>query len=59
LTFNRRFFVGFVDMTLTTAAYWGAFVLHYDLAWRIELKAWYLDVHFVSPVPVDCKDNNM
>jgi UDP-GlcNAc:undecaprenyl-phosphate/decaprenyl-phosphate GlcNAc-1-phosphate transferase len=42
LTFNRLFFVGFIDMTLTTAAYWGAFVLQYDLAWRTELKAWYI-----------------
>src|SRR5499426_1272302 len=41
LTFNRLFFVGFIDMTLTTAAYWGALVLHYDLPWRTELKAWY------------------
>jgi len=42
LMFNRLFFVGFVDMTLTTAAYWGAFVLQYDLSWRTELKAWYI-----------------
>jgi len=42
LTFNRLFFVGFIDMTLTTAAYWGAFVLHYDLPWHTELKAWYI-----------------
>ena len=42
LTFNRLFFVGFIDMTLTTAAYWGAFELHYDLPWRTELKAWYI-----------------
>src|SRR5262245_33101426 len=42
LTFNRLFFVGFVDLTLTTTAYWGAFVLHYDLPWHTELKAWYL-----------------
>jgi UDP-GlcNAc:undecaprenyl-phosphate/decaprenyl-phosphate GlcNAc-1-phosphate transferase len=39
LTFNRLFFVGFVDMTLTTAAYWGAFELHYNLPWHTELKA--------------------
>jgi UDP-GlcNAc:undecaprenyl-phosphate GlcNAc-1-phosphate transferase len=37
LTFSRLFFVGFIDMTLTTAAYWGAFVLQYDLPWRTEL----------------------
>src|SRR6266446_2841319 len=42
LTFNRLFFIGFIDMTLTTAAYWGAFVLHYDLPWHTELKAWYI-----------------
>jgi UDP-GlcNAc:undecaprenyl-phosphate GlcNAc-1-phosphate transferase len=42
LTFNRRFFLGFIDMTLITVAYWGALVLHYDLPWRLELKAWYL-----------------
>src|SRR5215813_3298808 len=42
LTFNRRFFVGFIDMTLTTAAYWGAIVLQYDLPWGTELKAWYI-----------------
>ena len=42
LTFNRRFFLGFIDMTLITAAYWGAFVLQYDLPWRTELKAWYI-----------------
>jgi UDP-GlcNAc:undecaprenyl-phosphate/decaprenyl-phosphate GlcNAc-1-phosphate transferase len=42
LTFNRLFFVGFIDLTLTTAAYWGAFGLHYDLAWRTALNAWYI-----------------
>jgi UDP-GlcNAc:undecaprenyl-phosphate GlcNAc-1-phosphate transferase len=42
LTFNRLFFVGFIDMTLTTVAYWGAFGLHYDLPWRAELQAWYV-----------------
>jgi UDP-GlcNAc:undecaprenyl-phosphate GlcNAc-1-phosphate transferase len=41
LTFNRRFFVGFIDLMLTTAAYWGAFVLQYPLPWGAELKAWY------------------
>ena len=41
LTFNRLFFVGFIDLTLTTAAYWGAFVLHYDLPWRPDLTTWY------------------
>jgi UDP-GlcNAc:undecaprenyl-phosphate GlcNAc-1-phosphate transferase len=41
LTFNRLFFVGFIDLMLITTAYWGAFVLQYDLPWRTELKAWY------------------
>jgi len=41
LTFNRLFFIGFIDLTLTAAAYWGAFVLHYDRPWATELKAWY------------------
>src|SRR5439155_10233007 len=42
LTFNRLFFVGFIEMTLITAAYWGAFVLQSDLPWGTELKAWYI-----------------
>lgn len=42
LTFNRYFFLGFIEMTLITAAYWGAFVLQYDLPWSAELKAWYI-----------------
>lgn len=42
LTFNRRFFLGFIDMAVITAAYWGAFVLKYDLPWSAELKAWYV-----------------
>jgi UDP-GlcNAc:undecaprenyl-phosphate GlcNAc-1-phosphate transferase len=41
-TFNRCFFLGFVDMTLITVAYGGAFVLKYELPWSPELKAWYL-----------------
>jgi UDP-GlcNAc:undecaprenyl-phosphate GlcNAc-1-phosphate transferase len=41
-TFNRRFFLGFVDMTLITLAYGGAFVLKYELPWSPALKAWYL-----------------
>jgi UDP-GlcNAc:undecaprenyl-phosphate/decaprenyl-phosphate GlcNAc-1-phosphate transferase len=41
-TFNRRFFLGFVDMTLIAAAYGGAFVLKYELPWSPELKAWYI-----------------
>ena len=42
LTFNRLFFLGFVDMMLITAAYGGAFVLKYELPWSPELKAWYI-----------------
>jgi UDP-GlcNAc:undecaprenyl-phosphate GlcNAc-1-phosphate transferase len=41
LTFNRSFFLGFLDMLLITAAYWGTFVLHYNPPWDTELKAWY------------------
>src|SRR5215510_12475661 len=41
-TFNRLFFLGFVDMTLITAAYGGAFVLKYELPWSPELKAWHI-----------------
>jgi UDP-GlcNAc:undecaprenyl-phosphate GlcNAc-1-phosphate transferase len=44
LMFNRLFFLGFVDMVLITAAYWGSFVLKYDRIWVAELKAWYLNV---------------
>ena len=40
LTFNRSFFLGFVDLTLITAAYGGACVLKYELPWSPELKAW-------------------
>jgi len=42
LTLNRRFFLGFVEMTLITAAYWGAFVLQYALPWSTVLRAWYI-----------------
>jgi UDP-GlcNAc:undecaprenyl-phosphate GlcNAc-1-phosphate transferase len=42
LTFNRRFFPGFVDMILITAAYGGAFMLKYELPWSPELKAWHI-----------------
>jgi UDP-GlcNAc:undecaprenyl-phosphate/decaprenyl-phosphate GlcNAc-1-phosphate transferase len=41
-TFNRLFFLGFVDMTLITAAYGGAFVLKYELPWSPALKAWHI-----------------
>ncbi len=42
LTFNRLFFLGFVDMMLITAAHGGAFVLKYELPWSPELKAWHI-----------------
>jgi len=42
LTFNRRFFLGFVDMLLITAAYGGAFLLKYELPWSPELTAWHI-----------------
>jgi UDP-GlcNAc:undecaprenyl-phosphate GlcNAc-1-phosphate transferase len=42
LTFNRRFFLGFIDMTLIIAAYGGAFVLKYELPWSPALKVWYM-----------------
>jgi UDP-GlcNAc:undecaprenyl-phosphate GlcNAc-1-phosphate transferase len=41
-TFNRRFFLGFIDMMLMTAAYGGAFVLKYELPWSSALTAWYI-----------------
>jgi UDP-GlcNAc:undecaprenyl-phosphate GlcNAc-1-phosphate transferase len=39
--FNHRFFLGFVDMVLMTLAYWGAFLLKYELPWTSELMVWY------------------
>lgn len=41
LTFNRSFFLGFLDMLLITAAYWGALMLCYDLPWGPELTIWH------------------
>src|SRR5215471_1288252 len=41
-TFDRGFFLGFVDMTLITAAYGGAYALKYELPWNPELKSWYI-----------------
>ena len=43
LTFNRRFFLGFLDMLLITAAYWGAFVWQHDLPWGTDIEAWYME----------------
>jgi FlaA1/EpsC-like NDP-sugar epimerase len=42
LSFDRRFFLGFIDVVLIAAAYWGAFVLKYNLAWSSAQKQWYL-----------------
>jgi UDP-GlcNAc:undecaprenyl-phosphate/decaprenyl-phosphate GlcNAc-1-phosphate transferase len=39
--FDRRFFLGFVDMVLITLAYWGAFLLKYETAWSREHTIWY------------------
>ncbi len=44
LAFNRLFFLGFADIVLISASYWGAFLLKYQLAWPTELGEWYLDV---------------
>jgi UDP-GlcNAc:undecaprenyl-phosphate GlcNAc-1-phosphate transferase len=41
-TFNRLFFLGFIDMLLIMAAYGGAFVLKYDSLWSPALEAWYI-----------------
>jgi UDP-GlcNAc:undecaprenyl-phosphate/decaprenyl-phosphate GlcNAc-1-phosphate transferase len=42
LAFDRRFFLGFVDIVIIAAAYWGAFVLKYNLEWTSAQKEWYL-----------------
>jgi UDP-GlcNAc:undecaprenyl-phosphate GlcNAc-1-phosphate transferase len=44
LPFNRLFYLGFVDIVLITAAYWGAFVLKYELASTMDFKPWYLSM---------------
>src|SRR5215813_1760296 len=41
-TFDRSFFLGFVDMTLMTAAYGGAYALKYELPWNPALTSWYI-----------------
>ena len=43
LGFDRRFFLGFLDIALIAAAYWGAFALKYEFAWSAELKGWYME----------------
>ncbi len=42
LSFSRLFFLGFLDIVLITAAYWGSFVIKYDLHWSPDTKAWFL-----------------
>jgi UDP-GlcNAc:undecaprenyl-phosphate GlcNAc-1-phosphate transferase len=39
--FNRRFFLGFIDIVLIVAAYGGAYVLKYDEPWSTTLQDWY------------------
>jgi UDP-GlcNAc:undecaprenyl-phosphate GlcNAc-1-phosphate transferase len=41
LTFNRHFFLGFVDLILIGIAYWGTFLLKYDPPWTGTLTSWY------------------
>lgn len=42
LAFNRRFFLGFLDLVFIASAYWISFVLKYDFLWTTEIKNWYL-----------------
>ena len=42
-TFNRLFFLGFLDLILVTMAYWGAFLLKYDAPRATDLTTWYLN----------------
>ena len=42
LVFDRRFFLGFLDIVIIAAAYWGAFALKYNLEWTAAEKQWYL-----------------
>ena len=42
LAFGRRFFLGFIDIVLIAGAYWGAFLLKYNLDWSVSQKHWYL-----------------
>lgn len=41
LSFNRLFFIGFVDLALLSAAYWGAFYLKYDVIPSEHTQDWY------------------
>lgn len=42
MTFNRRFFLGFLDLILIGSAYWISFVLKYEFLWTVDIKNWYL-----------------
>lgn len=41
ITFDRRFFLGFVDLLLISLAYWGALWLKYEPPWTGEIVTWY------------------
>jgi UDP-GlcNAc:undecaprenyl-phosphate GlcNAc-1-phosphate transferase len=43
LALDRRFFLGFLDIVIIAAAYWGAFALKYDLETTSAQKLWYLE----------------
>jgi UDP-GlcNAc:undecaprenyl-phosphate/decaprenyl-phosphate GlcNAc-1-phosphate transferase len=43
LALDRRFFLGFLDIVIIAAAYWGAFALKYDLETTSAQKQWYLE----------------
>jgi UDP-GlcNAc:undecaprenyl-phosphate/decaprenyl-phosphate GlcNAc-1-phosphate transferase len=44
LVFDRRFFLGFLDIVIIAAAYWGAFALKYNLETTSAQKQWYLEI---------------
>jgi UDP-GlcNAc:undecaprenyl-phosphate GlcNAc-1-phosphate transferase len=43
LAFDRRFFLGFIDIVLIATAYWGAFLLKYSVSWSSAQKQWHLE----------------
>jgi UDP-GlcNAc:undecaprenyl-phosphate/decaprenyl-phosphate GlcNAc-1-phosphate transferase len=43
LALDRRFFLGFLDIVIIAAAYWGAFVLKFNLEVTAAQKGWYLE----------------
>jgi len=44
LSFNRLFFLGFLDTAIIAVAFWGSFLLKYERQWTIGLGEWYLNV---------------